>query len=185
MSGYDFSQLYHASIVTYSPGTTFIATAHLNRVIIRSTSTLQIVRTWLCNLPIPAASSSKTPAATEFSLDTLHWSEDGSYLLAMGKGAVWIFALAQEGSGESGEVARIGEGLEGCVKAEWGKGARDVLVWSDYGVSPGCSPIRNAIAHSQLKLTIYDLCTSLARVIQYPKSANHCRSPNGLQRKRI
>lgn len=46
-----------------------------------------------------------------------------------------MFALAQEGNGSSGEVAKIGEGLEGCVKAEWGRGSRDILVWSDYGVS--------------------------------------------------
>lgn len=53
----------------------------------------------------------------------------------MGRGTVYVFALAQEGNGESGEVARVGEGLEGCIKAEWGKGSRDVMVWSDYGVS--------------------------------------------------
>jgi len=53
----------------------------------------------------------------------------------MGRGTVFVFALAQEGNGSSGEVAKIGEGLEGCVKAEWGRGSRDILVWSDYGVS--------------------------------------------------
>ena len=134
MSGYDFSQLYHSSIVAYSPGTTFIATAHQNRVIIRSTSNLQIVRTWLCATPTPHASTSKSPAA-EFIIDTLQWSEDGSYILALGSGTVYIFALAQEGNGSSGEVAKIGEGLEGCVRAEWGRGSRDILVWSDYGVT--------------------------------------------------
>lgn len=133
MSGYDFSQLYHSSIVTYSPGTTFIAAAHQNRIIVRSTTNLQIVRTWLCTPPTPVASSSKTP--NQFSIDVLQWSEDGTYVLAMAKGTVWVFALAEEGHGESGEVARIGEGVEGCVKAEWGKGSRDILIWSDYGVS--------------------------------------------------
>lgn len=133
MSGYDFSQLYHSSILAYSPGTTFIATAHQNRIIVRSTTTLQIVRTWLCTPSTPVASSSK--AAAEISIDILQWSEDGSYLLVMGKGTVWVFALAEEGSGASGEVAVIGEGLDGCVKAEWGKGSRDILVWSDHGVS--------------------------------------------------
>lgn len=136
MSGYDFSQLYHSSILSYSPGTTFIATAHQNRIIIRSTSNLQIVRTWLCVPPTQLASSSKTTA--EFTIDTLQWSEDGSYILAMGRGTIYVFALAQEGNGESGEVARLGEGLEGCVKAEWGKGSRDIMVWSDYGVSSKC-----------------------------------------------
>ena len=134
MSGYDYSQLYHSSIVVYSPGTTFIATAYQNRVIIRSTSNLQIVRTWLCTPPTPHASSSKSTSA-EFNIDTIQWSEDGSYILAMGRGTVFVFALAQEGNGSSGEVAKIGEGLEGCVKAEWGRGSRDILVWSDYGVS--------------------------------------------------
>lgn len=133
MSGYDFSQLYHSSLVVYSPGTTFIATAHQNRIIVRSTTTLQIVRAWLCTPSTPIASSSKT--SSEFHIDTLQWSDDGSYILAVAKSTVWIFALAEEGNGESGEVARVGEGLEGCVKAEWGKGSRDVIVWSDYGVS--------------------------------------------------
>lgn len=52
----------------------------------------------------------------------------------MGRGTIYVFALAQEGNGSSGEVAKIGEGLEGCVKAEWGRGSRDIHVWSDYGV---------------------------------------------------
>lgn len=132
MSGYDFSQLYHSSILAYSPGSTFIATAHQNRIIIRSTTTLQIVRTWLCVPPTPIASSSKS--IPEFSIDTLRWSGDGHYILAMGRGTVWIFALAEEGNGQSGEVAMVGEGLEGCVKTEWGTRSRDILVWSDYGV---------------------------------------------------
>ena len=132
MSGYDFSQLYHSSILSYSPGSTFIATAHQNRIIIRSTTTLQIVRTWLCTPSTPIASSSKL--SPEFSIDTLQWSDDGSYILAMGKGTVWIFALAEEGNGQSGEVAVVGEGLEGCVRAEWGSRSRDILLWSDYGV---------------------------------------------------
>lgn len=132
MSGYDFSQLYHSSILAYSPGSTFIATAHQNRIIIRSTTTLQIVRTWLCIPSTPIASSSKSSA--EFEIDILQWSGDGQYILAMGRGTVWVFALAEEGNGESGEVAVIGEGLEGCVKAEWGCRGRDILIWSDYGV---------------------------------------------------
>lgn len=135
MSGYDFSQLYHSSILAYSPGSTFIATAHQNRIIIRSTTTLQIVRTWLCMTSTPIASSSKSPV--EFGIDSLQWSDDGSYILAMARGIVWIFALAEEGNGQSGEVAVIGEGLEGCVKAEWGSRSRDILIWSDYGV---CTP---------------------------------------------
>lgn len=85
-----------------------------------------------------------------------------------------MFALAEEGSGESGEVATVGEGLEGCVKAEWGKGSRDVMVWSDYGVSSKCHR-HHASTDIELKLTIYDLCTGLSRVVQYPKSHLHCR----------
>ena len=174
MSGYDFSQLYHSSIVVYSPGTTFIATAHQNRVIIRSTSNLQIVRTWLCSPPTSHASTSKS-TLSEFIIDTLQWSEDGSYVLAMGKATVYVFALAQEGNGSSGEVAKIGEGLEGCVKVEWGRGSRDILVWSDYGV---CVLLEvEAGSDDQVKLTIFDLCTGISRVIQYPKSHNHCELP--------
>ncbi|KAK8865625.1 hypothetical protein IAR55_000769 [Kwoniella newhampshirensis] len=182
--GYEFSELFHSSILSFSPGTTFLATAHFNRIIIRSTSTLQIVRTWICikDTPSPAptpslfastsrraplesstSASSTSGAGDEFSIDQLSWSGDSMYLLAYSAQAktCWVFGLAEEGSGECGEIARVGgEGVEGLVRVDWGNGGREVLAWSDHA----------------LKLSIYDLSTGQIKVIQHPKSHQSCHT---------
>jgi hypothetical protein len=131
--GYDFSQLYHASVLAFSPGSTFLATIHNRRLIIRSTSTLSIVRTFQCIGG--AASSSKSNDHVTF--DQLLWSSDSLYVLAFSAKAAtaWIFGLTDEGNGEGGEVAIIGgQGVDGLSRVEWGKADREILAWSDYGV---------------------------------------------------
>lgn len=143
MSGYDFSHLFPASVLAFSPGTTFLAVAHQNRIIVRSTSTLQIVRTWECILPPeaqvarskePGVSSSVAGATSEiFSIDTLQWSGDSMYLLVHSRDVkmAWVYGVAQEG-----EAARVGGmGVEGLTKVEWGKGDREVLAWTEIDVS--------------------------------------------------
>jgi len=147
--GYDFSNLFHASITAYSPGSTFLATAHLRRIIIRSTASLSIVRTFQCLGGRSAASSSRH--TDNVTIDQLSWSADSLYVMAYSSKAstAWIFGLTDEGNGEGGEVARIGgEGPEGLVKVEWGRGGREVLAWSDFGVRlPVCKkaiPMLNA-----------------------------------------
>ncbi|ORX35455.1 hypothetical protein BD324DRAFT_582386 [Kockovaella imperatae] len=158
--GYDFSQLFHASHLSYSPGSTFLATVHLNKIIIRSSSTLSIVRIFQCLLP-PESSSKVQPL--DIAIDQLLWSSDSLYLIAY-SGKVrtgWLFGLTQDGRGEGGEVARLGgEGVDGLVKVEWGKGDREILTWSDYG----------------LHLTIHDLMTGETRQIQHPRSPNNCHT---------
>ena len=129
-TGYDFSQVYNASLSAYSPGSTFLATAHQDRIVVRSTSNLSIVRTYQCLPGAPLAGPSRDTQGIE----TLSWSADGRYLLAYGKGEAWVFGLAELGSGEGGEMARIVGGVEGLVKVEWARGGREVLAWSDYGV---------------------------------------------------
>lgn len=53
-----------------------------------------------------------------------------------------MFGLAEDGSGDSGEIARIGgEGVEGLVRVEWSRTGRDVLAWSDFGVSEACDDL--------------------------------------------
>jgi hypothetical protein len=134
--GYDFSQLYRSSALSFSPGTTFIATAHQNRIIVRSSSTLSVVRTWLCVFPSSPAASGSSSRSTD-SIDQLLWSSDSLYLLAFSSKAnlAWVFGLTEDGNGEGGELARIdGEGVERLVRVEWGTQAREVLAWSDYGV---------------------------------------------------
>lgn len=164
LDGYDFSQSYHAHVVAYSPGTTFLATAYHDRIVVRSTSTLQIVRTWQClpsalpssssvsppssslgrstrGKPVgpPASSSSAAPGsrrATPVELDSLLWSPDSMHLFAYAskRETAWVFALTRNGDGESGELAKLEGGAEGLVKIEWGRKG-EVLAWSDHGVS--------------------------------------------------
>lgn len=141
--GYDFSHLFPANALAFSPGTTFLAVAHQNRIIVRSTSTLQIVRTWECILPPEATTygpkelgsgSSVAEATSEaFSIDTLQWSSDSMYLLVHSKEAkmAWVYGVAQEG-----EAARVGGmGIEGLSRVKWGKGDREVLAWTEVDVS--------------------------------------------------
>ncbi|WVF71024.1 hypothetical protein IAT40_005820 [Kwoniella sp. CBS 6097] len=189
--GYEFSQFYHASLVAYSPGTTFLATSYLNRIIVRSTSTLHIVRTWNLTHPSPTASESYASSSTSSSsrnhlgassfssgtgtstkndedikIDALSWSSDSMYLLAHSHHMkqAWIFGLASDGDGESGEIARIGgEGIEGLVRVEWGKKGGDVLAWSDRG-------------HAKLKLSIYDLSAGMTSVVQNAKAPQDCHT---------
>lgn len=134
--GYDFSQLYHSSIAAFSPGSTFLATAHGRRVIVRSTTALTIVRTFQCLGGV--ASSSKQIDSVY--IDQVSWSADSLYILAFSTKAAtaWIFGLADEGNGEGGEVSRIGgEGPDGLARVEWGRGDREILAWSEYGVGVG------------------------------------------------
>ena len=130
-SRFKISQIFPSSNVSISPGSTFIATAQQNQVVVRSTSTLAIVRTWLCLSPSSGSSRDTDP------VNELLWSSDSLYLLAFSEKAssVWIFALTEDGGGEVGEVARLGgEGVERLVSVAWGKYGREVLAWSDYGV---------------------------------------------------
>ena len=126
MSGYDFSPLYHAAHLAFSPGSTFLATAHEKRVIIRSTNNLAIVRAWhLASL------------APSDLVSSVQWSDDGLYILVFSRsaGAAWVFGLGAVGEGEDGAVAKImGGGVEGLERVEWAKGGREVLAWGEHGV---------------------------------------------------
>ncbi|WVR05544.1 hypothetical protein IAU60_002563 [Kwoniella sp. DSM 27419] len=161
MSGeYDFSQLFHGSVLAYSPGTTFLAAVYQNRLIVRSTATLQIVRTWSCHRPQSARARTE---GEQVVIDSVQWSNDSMYILAhsVKSKLAWVFGLAEDGSGDCGEIAQIGgEGPEGLVRVEWGRGANDVLAWSDYA----------------LKLSIHDLSSGTTRVIQAPKSSTGCHT---------
>jgi len=176
--GYDFSNLFHASITAYSPGSTFLATAHLRRIIIRSTASLSIVRTFQCLGGHSAASSSRH--TDNVTIDQLSWSADSLYVMAFSSKAstAWVFGLTDEGNGEGGEVARIGgEGPEGLVRVEWGKGGRKVLAWSDHGVRLTL-PRSPARCSQQIRLTVWDLATGQGSCIQHPKSTSGMRVEN-------
>lgn len=52
------------------------------------------------------------------------------------EGIAWVFGLAEEGNGDVGEVARIdGGGVLGLDRVEWAKGGREVLGFTEHGVS--------------------------------------------------
>ncbi|KAG2023093.1 WD repeat-containing protein 8, variant 2 [Coprinopsis cinerea AmutBmut pab1-1] len=162
----DFTELYRqsSSLVSFSPGASFILTAVQDRVIVRRADTFQITRTWLVD-PSPTATQaalvtqstskqkSSSSAASSSSPDSrithLGWSCDSEYILAAcaKKGAVHIFKLRdEEWSG------RIDAGAEGLVKAEWGPDGRTILCFSEWG----------------LRVTVWSLVTGSATYIQFP-----------------
>lgn len=142
MSGYDFSPLYHATQTSFSPGSTFLATSYQNRLIVRSTHNLSIVRTWELSPPsgLQGEKDNNLNKGKEkqIRIDDIQWSDDGLYILAFvnAEGAVWVFGLAEEGNGANGEVVRIISGLEGMSEARWVKGGREILCWAEHLVSP-------------------------------------------------
>lgn len=119
MDAYQFSKVHRATCISYSPGSTFIATAVIDQILVRTTSTLECVRSWTCTLGDPSDSHNLEAP----SIDHLEWSPGGSQVLAFSSatGVVWVFDLAQDGV-----VARIAGNV---VKAEWGE--EDVLTQSE------------------------------------------------------
>ena len=165
MSGYDFSQLYHANIIAFSPGSTFTATAHGRRVIIRSTDSLSIVRTFQC-LPSTPGPTTATAAVKDASIiDHLSWSADSLYIIASSSrtSTAWVFGLTEQGSGEGGEIARLsGDGVDGLAKVEWGRNGREILAWSEH------TP----------RITVYDLSDNSASYVQNVKNTSPTWSPD-------
>ncbi|BEI97961.1 hypothetical protein CcaverHIS631_0302600 [Cutaneotrichosporon cavernicola] len=108
MDNYQFSKVYGANCLAYSPGSTFIATALKDKVQVRSTSSLNCIRTWKCVLP----DGPSTSGTQDVVIDNLDWSPSGTCLLAFSdsRGLVWVFDLAQDQV-----VARVG----GVLQAEW------------------------------------------------------------------
>ncbi|KLT39499.1 WD40 repeat-like protein [Cutaneotrichosporon oleaginosum] len=115
MEDYQFSKVYKANSAAYSPGSTFIATASQNTVVIRSTSSLESIRTWACAVPDRSrGDSSSTHGVHEVIIDYLEWSPGGTHLLAFShsNGLVWVFDLPK-----NEVVARVGGDV---LEATWG-----------------------------------------------------------------
>lgn len=143
MSGYDFSPLYRSSLSAFSPGSTFLATAHQNRLIVRSVHNLSIVRAWdvknsggLDGNASTGQAGSQGPASRSATIDEISWSDDGLYILVVSLSGqtVWVYGIAEEGGGVDGEVVRIQPGPEGLEGARWAKGGREVICWSEHYV---------------------------------------------------
>jgi WD40 repeat protein len=159
MDNYQFSKVYRASCVAYSPGSTFIATALLDKVSVRSTSSLECIRTWTCAAP-DGPSTSSTPDVT---VDRLDWSPSGGCLFAFShaRGLVWVFDLAQDHV-----VARVGGDI---LKAEWGQDdlltetdrVRDRPVWANL---PGHCAVQHDLGAQPLDPACARLATNVRRV---------------------
>jgi hypothetical protein len=113
MDTYQFSQVYPATAVWPSPGSTFVATADADSVSIRLTSSLEQVRSWVCEAG---------DFSSRWCIDTLQWSPSGARILAHSSklASAWVFDL-------TGDEANCR--LRGVDKVEWG--GEDVVSWSD------------------------------------------------------
>ncbi|WOO85743.1 WD repeat-containing protein WRAP73 [Vanrija pseudolonga] len=153
MDTYQFSQVYRASAISFSPGSTFIAAAIEDHVMIRSTSSLDLIRTWHCSSSPEAPSPGSVTQRKPHTVDFLEWSSDGSRLLAFTSkgGQAWVLDLS---SGE--QVAHLANGV---TRVEWG--GSSILAWSDRGVS------------------WHHLPTGTSRFVQYAQQAQkgHAWSP--------
>ncbi|KZP10515.1 WD repeat-containing protein 8 [Athelia psychrophila] len=139
----DFTEIYKqsAGLVHFSPGANFIATAVLDRLIVRRADSFQITRTWLLDPPKP-----RDPIHP---ISHIGWSCDSEYLLAAcaKRGVVRVFKLREEHW-----AARIDAGTEGLVRAEWAPDGRHILCFSEWG----------------LRVTVWSLVTGGATYIQFP-----------------
>lgn len=151
----DFTEIYKqsSSLVSFSPGAHFIATAVLDRLIVRRSDTFQITRTWAVDMTATPTQLLLNGKAKQSNADTnishLCWSCDSEYLLAAcaKRGVVNVLKLRdEEWSG------RIESGAEGLVKAEWAPDGRTILCFSEWG----------------LRVTVWSLVTGSATYIQFP-----------------
>lgn len=124
----DFTEIYKqsANLVSFSPGAHFILNAVEDVLVVRRTDTLQITRTWSITPP------ARTTAEPDRWISHAGWSCDSEYLLAASakSGVVQAFKLRDETW-----IARIETGAEGLVKAEWAPDGRNILCFSEWGVS--------------------------------------------------
>lgn len=152
----DFTAAYrHASgrCIAFSPGSTFLASVTGDdacSVVVRASSTLQVIRTW----------------TLEASISVLEWSPDGAFLLAAhpgqkDDGVVFVVSLdpakeANDGSDAgSGWVARIASGSDGLSHATWAPplGPKTLILFSQ----------------NHLRASLYNLVDQHISAIEGPK----------------
>ncbi|KAH8925730.1 WD40 repeat-like protein [Atractiella rhizophila] len=158
MSGYDFTPLYKHSTTAISPNGLYTVSCLAHRLVLRSTSTLQILRSWTCTRPNPkekrVATSSKDSG--DATISSIAWSPRGTHVLAVSeaKGAIWIFDIEEEdGPALTADIG--GEGLVKGSPAKWTADGRAVMLWSDYGL--------------RLSVLRLDVNPPETVIIQYPK----------------
>ncbi|CCA69148.1 hypothetical protein PIIN_03047 [Serendipita indica DSM 11827] len=158
----DFTDLFAqtAGIVHFSPGRYFILSAVKDRLVVRRSDREGIVQTWLVdNAPSAThaalAKAAVKPAPSEGWITHAEWSPDSEYILAAvaKRGIVHVFSMRDEKW-----TARIEAGVEGLTKAEWAPDSRNILCFSEWGVSAN---VESVINHSEVEGT--------ATYIQFPK----------------
>lgn len=129
----DFTEIYKqsANLVSFSPGAHFILNAVEDVLVVRRTDTLQITRTW------SITPSTRTTTGPDRWISHAGWSCDSEYLFAASAkcGIVQVFKLRDETW-----TAHIETGAEGLVKAEWAPDGRNILCFSEWGVSTFALP---------------------------------------------
>lgn len=142
----DYTEIYKqsAGLVAFSPGGQFLLTAIQDRLIVRRVDTFQIARTWLVDttpsattsiLSLPSSASKSKSAASsgnDGSISHIAWSSDSEFMLAAcaKRGVVMVYKMRDEEW-----EARIEAGTEGLVRAEWAPDGRNILCFSEWGVS--------------------------------------------------
>ncbi|KAJ8517990.1 hypothetical protein ONZ45_g4900 [Pleurotus djamor] len=151
----DFTEVYQhsSSLVAFSPGAHFLATAAHDRLIVRRADSFQITRSWRCD-DAPSETHTLLNSSKSINPETrwithIGWSCDSEYLFAACAklGFVQVFKLRDEEWS-----ARIDAGVEGLLKAEWSPDGRTILCFSEWG----------------LRITMWSLVTGNATYVQYP-----------------
>ena len=146
----DFTEIYKQTghLVKFSPGTSFILSAVGDRLVVRQASNFQITRSWLVDTA-PSASttllssqSGTRVSATDGTISHIGWSKDSEYILAAcaKRGIVNVYAMRDDQWN-----ARIEAGAEGLVRAEWAPDGRNILCFSEWGVSAQCRHCQSPI----------------------------------------
>lgn len=180
----DFTDLYPTSSLhppVFSPGSTFLATTHRSRIIIRHSLSLQVLQSF--NLPPLSASPSpagflsrRSPSNTSPSsasagpsteskqeITSLSFSPDSERIIAVcaRQNVAYVFQLGSMVEGD-GLEAKLHGGVERLSRVEWapsslpGEGKTTLLAWSELGVSSLPSSLSPA---SSLNL-IFAFCRS-------------------------
>jgi len=135
----DFTDLFSQTngSVHFSPGRYFILSAVKDRLVVRRSDREGIVQTWLvdCSPSATTALLAKGTARTAPSdgwITNAAWSPDSEYILAAvaKRGIVNVYSMRDEKW-----TARIEAGVEGLVRAEWAPDGRNILCFSEWGVS--------------------------------------------------
>lgn len=141
-----FSDVYsqNSNQCVFSPDSNLLAVGLENEIIVRKSDTLGVLAT------LQSVSA----------LSTIEFSADSKYILGASYDAgvvqIWKLNELQFENDTNREVAKIEEGVSGCIRAIWHPGQRSIITWSVFG----------------LRINIWDLISQKLHVIKDPKLEN-------------